>query len=266
MDVFKVPELMEKELGDALMAIKAAELMDLVDTPHHRVLLTRLGQQVADGDVNERKRVVRGQLKSLKLVQMLIHLLENQPETELPYDQLIDWVQSKVPALNPKTSLDTLIDWGRYGEIFRFNSDTAILSLDAETSKLGVIHHAEHSSKNRHITVAYDPRVLPSGQLTHLLATQPADVWQAYLQAVFGTTDTLKDIVGVFVESCKVAVADIYVHLPTIQDTQTWEAWHISSVRALSFNYYSGTEKVVINGVTNAQANKGRSWAVEGGA
>ena len=140
------------------------------------------------------------------------------------------------------------------------------LSLDAETSKLGVIHHAEHSSKNRHITVAYDPRVLPSGQLTHLLATQPADVWQAYLQAVFGTTDTLKDIVGVFVESCKVAVADIYVHLPTIQDTQTWEAWHISSVRALSFNYCSGTEKVVINGVTNAQANKGRSWAVEGGA
>lgn len=136
MDVFKVPELMEKELGDALMAIKAAELMDLVDTPHHRVLLTKLGQQVADGDVNERKRVVRGQLKSLKLVQMLIHMLENQPETELPYDQLIEWVQSKVPALNPKTSLDTLIDWGRYGEIFRFNSDTAILSLDADTPSI----------------------------------------------------------------------------------------------------------------------------------
>jgi NitT/TauT family transport system ATP-binding protein len=133
MDVFKVPELMEKELGDALMAIKAAELMDLVDTPHHRVLLTRLGQQVADGDVNERKKVVRSQLRSLKLVQMLIQLLENQPDSELPYDQLIEWVQSKVPALNPKTSLDTLIDWGRYGEILRFNSDTAILSLEASS-------------------------------------------------------------------------------------------------------------------------------------
>lgn len=132
LDVFKVPELMEKELGDALMAIKAAELMDFVDTPHHRVILSRLGQEVADGDVNARKRIVRAQLKSLKLVQMLLSLLENQPETELPYDQLMEWVQKKVPALNPKTSLDTLIDWGRYGEILRFNADTAILSLDAD--------------------------------------------------------------------------------------------------------------------------------------
>ena len=133
LDVFKLAELMEKDFGDALLAVKAAELMDFVDTPHHKVLLTQLGHQVADGDVNHRKRIIRDQLRALKLVKMLIELLQNQEEEELPYDELIDWLQSKSPALNPKTSLDTLIDWGRYGEIFRYNSDTAILSLVEES-------------------------------------------------------------------------------------------------------------------------------------
>lgn len=134
LDVFLLPEIMEKDFGDALLAVKAAELMNFVDTPHQRVLLTALGEKIAEGDVNERKEIIRAQLQDLRLVKMLIELLQNQEEAELPYDELIEWLQSKSPALNPKATLDTVIDWGRYGEIFRYNSDTAILSLDDEPS------------------------------------------------------------------------------------------------------------------------------------
>lgn len=132
LDVFLLPELMEKDFGDALLAVKAAELMNFVDTPHHKVLLTPLGEKIADGDVNERKEVIRTQLQDLRLVKMLIELLQNQEAAELPYDELIAWLRSKSPALDPKATLDTVIDWGRYGEIFRYNSDTAIVSLDEE--------------------------------------------------------------------------------------------------------------------------------------
>ncbi len=134
LDVFHLPEIMEKDFGDALLAVKAAELINFVDTPHHKVLLTDLGEKIAEGDVNERKEIIRAQLQDLRLVKMLIELLQNQEDAELPYDELIDWLQSKSPALNPKATLDTLIDWGRYGEIFRYNSDTGILSLDEEPS------------------------------------------------------------------------------------------------------------------------------------
>lgn len=133
LDIFELPDLMDKDLSASLLIVKAAELMGFVNTPHHRVILTKLGQLVANGDVNERKDLICRQLHSLKLVKLLVEQLENQPDTSLPYEEVLEWLHSISPALNPQSSLDTLIAWGRYGEIFRYNSDSGIISLDENT-------------------------------------------------------------------------------------------------------------------------------------
>ena len=133
LDVFELPELIAKDFGEALTIVKAAELMGFVDTPQQRVVITKLGRHIAHGDVNQRKESIRQQLKSLRLVKMLIELLQNEEQASLPYDKVIEWLHSKSPALNPQRSLDTLIDWGRYGGLFRFTSDTATLYLDEDT-------------------------------------------------------------------------------------------------------------------------------------
>ncbi len=129
-DVFEIPKLIEKEFAEALTTVKAAELMGFVDTPYQKVILTRLGRTMAQGDVNQRKDTIKGQLQTLRLVKMLVDLLRNQEEQSLPYSTVIEWLQDKASAINPDTALDTLIDWGRYGGLFRFSSDDQILQLD----------------------------------------------------------------------------------------------------------------------------------------
>jgi len=130
MDIFELSKLIEKDFSEALTAVKAAELIGFVDTPFQKVILTKLGHMIAHGDVNQRKETLKNQLRSLKLVKMLEELLQNQEESALPYPEVIEWLQSKSPAINAKTALDTLIDWGRYGGLFRYNSDSETLYLD----------------------------------------------------------------------------------------------------------------------------------------
>jgi NitT/TauT family transport system ATP-binding protein len=130
LDVFELPRLIEKDFADALTTVKAAELIGFVDTPYQKVILTRLGNRIAHGDVNDRKETIKTQLQGLRLVKILVEKLQNQEEMALPYQEVIDWLQEKQPAINAKTAVDTLIDWGRYGGLFRYSSDEEMLYLD----------------------------------------------------------------------------------------------------------------------------------------
>jgi len=130
LDVFELPRLIEKDFSEALTTVKAAELIGFLDTPYQKVILTRLGQQIAQGDVNARKETIKIQLQSLRLVKLLVERLQNQEELALPYSQVVEWLQEKQPAINAKTAIDTLIDWGRYGGLFRYSSDEEMLYLD----------------------------------------------------------------------------------------------------------------------------------------
>jgi NitT/TauT family transport system ATP-binding protein len=130
LDVFELPRLIEKDFSEALTTVKAAELIGFLDTPYQKVILTRLGQQIAHGDVNARKEAIKVQLQTLRLVKLLVERLQNQEEMALPYSQVVEWLQEKQPAINAKTAIDTLIDWGRYGGLFRYSSDEEMLYLD----------------------------------------------------------------------------------------------------------------------------------------
>ncbi|RZA07199.1 MAG: ATP-binding cassette domain-containing protein, partial [Proteobacteria bacterium] len=132
-DIFELPKLIEKDFSDALTTVKAAELIGFVDTPYQKVILTRLGHRIAHGDVNDRKESIKTQLQSLRLVKLLVELLQNQEEMAMPYGAVIEWLQAKQPAINAQTALDTLIDWGRYGGLFRYSSDEEMLYLDEVT-------------------------------------------------------------------------------------------------------------------------------------
>lgn len=130
LDIFELPRLIEKDFSEALTTVKAAELIGFLDTPYQKVILTRLGQQIALGDVNERKETIKVQLQNLRLVKLLVERLQNQEELALPYSSVVEWLQEKQPAINAKTATDTLIDWGRYGGLFRYSSDEEMLYLD----------------------------------------------------------------------------------------------------------------------------------------
>ena len=57
-DIFELAHDIAKDFGSTLYLVKAAELLDLVETPKQRVILTEIGRHFIDGDINVRKRML----------------------------------------------------------------------------------------------------------------------------------------------------------------------------------------------------------------
>lgn len=129
-DVFELAHHTGREFGRTLYLVKAAELLELVETPKQRVVLTDLGRHFVEGDINVRKRMLHELFGSLRIVQMTANLLRKDQEFRLPIESLHERVQEWLPNENPYQIVDVLVSWGRFAEFFGYNDDTKEVYLD----------------------------------------------------------------------------------------------------------------------------------------
>lgn len=129
-DVFVLANDIGKDFGHVLYLVKAAELLNLVDTPRQQVVLTREGQVFAKGDVNLRKRMTHDNFGRLMIVQRTTDLLKQSETVRIPIEELREKVGEWLPNENPDRVIDVLISWGRYAEYFGYNDNTKSIYLD----------------------------------------------------------------------------------------------------------------------------------------
>ncbi len=123
-DVYKLARELNFKLGDLLAAIRAAEMLGLVSTPGGDIVLEPLGKRAVDGDVNEKKAILKEQMEKLTLFQFFKGLLSNAPDGELDRDVILEELAILLPNENPKTAFQTLVSWGRFGDVFGYSRDT----------------------------------------------------------------------------------------------------------------------------------------------
>ncbi|MCM2279383.1 MAG: nitrate/sulfonate/bicarbonate ABC transporter ATP-binding protein [Oligoflexia bacterium] len=129
-DIFELAHETGKEFGRTLYLVKAAELLDLVETPKQTVLLTDLGRHFVEGDINIRKRMLHELFGSLRIVQMASNLLRKSETLRIPIEELKERVGEWLPAENPEQIIEALVSWGRFAEYFGYNDDAKELYLD----------------------------------------------------------------------------------------------------------------------------------------
>lgn len=137
-DAFSLSQHLTRDSIHILLMAKAAELLDLVDTPRNNIVLTELGQRFVGADVNGRKQIIHDQLGHLKLTQIIKERLQALEGATVPFDEALEWIKENLPNENPADVLNSLIQWGRYGEVFGYNDDAKTVYLDTgqETSLL----------------------------------------------------------------------------------------------------------------------------------
>lgn len=129
-DSFAIANELGRDFGQILFLAKAAELLDFVDTPKNAIVITDFGKRFIDGDVNVRKRILHEALKQLKLIQLMEQKLKGAEHYTLPVERALEHVSEWLPNENVQAVLDTIIQWGRYGELFGYNADTKEIYLD----------------------------------------------------------------------------------------------------------------------------------------
>ncbi len=122
-------EAASRRFDETLQIIKAAELLSLVESPGPDVVITALGKEIVEADVNQQKILLNKQLRKLRTFQLLLDTL-HQNDGEVPYEVLIEDFATRMPYEEPAQLLDTVIDWGRFAELIGYRPKEDVVYLD----------------------------------------------------------------------------------------------------------------------------------------
>ncbi|HVN64360.1 MAG TPA: AAA-associated domain-containing protein, partial [Candidatus Binataceae bacterium] len=118
--------------SDLLKVMKTAEILGFVSTPAGDVVIEPLGKKFLDAQVNERKLIVREQLKQLSLFNYLLRLLNAQEDRSLTKEIVLEHLAMLLPHEKPEKQFSTVVNWGRFAELLGYNKDENRLYIDQD--------------------------------------------------------------------------------------------------------------------------------------
>ena len=134
-DLFSLARDLHMPFSEVLLVIKAAEMLALIDTPGHEAQLTAFGKKLLAAPIHEKKSKLGEQMLKLNVFQHVVKLLTVADRHELPAELILEELALRLPHEQPRQMFTTLLNWGRYGDIFGYSRDTDLFFLHrAETS------------------------------------------------------------------------------------------------------------------------------------
>jgi NitT/TauT family transport system ATP-binding protein len=131
-DGYKIARDLNFKFSDLLKVMKAAEILGLASTPAGDVVLEPLGKQFLASEINDRKLMLREQLKKHSLFGYFIRLLHGQEDRSLTREVVLEHLAMLLPSEKPERQFLVMVNWGRYAELFGYNKDEDRFYLDHE--------------------------------------------------------------------------------------------------------------------------------------
>jgi NitT/TauT family transport system ATP-binding protein len=131
-DGYKIARDLQFKFSDLLKVMKTAEILGFVSTPAGDVVLEALGKQFLESDMNGRKLIIREQLKQHGLFAYFVRLLRGQEDRSLTKEVVLEHLAMLLPNERPEKMFSTIVNWGRFAELFGYNKDEDRFYLDHE--------------------------------------------------------------------------------------------------------------------------------------
>ncbi|MBI5178004.1 MAG: nitrate/sulfonate/bicarbonate ABC transporter ATP-binding protein [Nitrospinae bacterium] len=128
-EVFQMAADTHREFGEIIKIVKAAEMLDLVDTPKRQVVFETVGARFVKAGPEERKAIWREQTLKLAIFQKIVELIEKQESGELDREIAMEIIIFSMPFEDFEKTFDNIVRWGRYGNLFAYDEASEKLSL-----------------------------------------------------------------------------------------------------------------------------------------
>jgi len=127
-ELFRIASDIDQEFGALINVVKAAELLDLVDTPKRMVELAPDGVRLVKALPEDRKIIWREQLLKLGLFQEVRDAIERVDKREVSREFVLETIAMTMPSENFDKIFDTMVRWGRFGDLFAYDETKEVLS------------------------------------------------------------------------------------------------------------------------------------------
>jgi NitT/TauT family transport system ATP-binding protein len=129
MNLFDIDALTDYDFGRTIAVAKGAEMLDFVDTPKNDVVLTESGRRMVNASTAGRPALLRAELLKLGVFCLVIRELAKDPDTPLTGDAVRDLLAERLPTVDASELFETLLSWGRAGQLFDFDAASDTLAL-----------------------------------------------------------------------------------------------------------------------------------------
>jgi NitT/TauT family transport system ATP-binding protein len=128
-DIVRIAENTNRDFARVVYIVKAAEMLGLVDTPLHMVVLTPTGKRFVGATPEDRKTLWRERLLTLQLFREVHDILQRQPDRAVDSDFVLETIVTRMPYENYEKVFNTFIRWARFGELFAYDEATRRITL-----------------------------------------------------------------------------------------------------------------------------------------
>lgn len=129
-----LPELAHEhmlDIDDLFPTLELLELLGFAKASQGEIQLTPLGHQFAHADLQERKKQFATQLlESIPLARYICRILDEKPSHRISEERFLSKLENYFSEQEAEGVLRTIIDWGRYAELFAYDFNTGMLSLE----------------------------------------------------------------------------------------------------------------------------------------
>lgn len=129
-DIFHLAEQLQFDVNDLLPITEAAALLGFARVQKGDVEITSEGHAFVEADILSRKELFRqAALRHIPLFQQIDHTLHAKADHSIPVEFFHDLLDEHFSEKEAKRQLATTLEWGRYAEIFDYDSESGRMIL-----------------------------------------------------------------------------------------------------------------------------------------
>jgi NitT/TauT family transport system ATP-binding protein len=122
-ELHRIAQDLKLEVDDLLPIVDAAALLGFLTIDHGDAIITELGREFAAADIQRRKQLFREALLArVPLFQQIASALQAKTDGTIPAELFRDLLDEHCSEGESQRQLDTAIQWGRYAELFDYDS------------------------------------------------------------------------------------------------------------------------------------------------
>jgi NitT/TauT family transport system ATP-binding protein len=130
-DLYHLAEELLMEVDDLFPIVDEAVMLGFADSARGDVQITPAGKEFAEADIATRKKLFReAVLRHVILIQQIRNALEKKSDRAVPLEFFRDILDEHLSQEEVRRQIDTVLNWGRYAEIFTYDSESDRLLLD----------------------------------------------------------------------------------------------------------------------------------------
>ncbi|MFL0248414.1 nitrate/sulfonate/bicarbonate ABC transporter ATP-binding protein [Candidatus Clostridium stratigraminis] len=132
MDIYQLGRDLLMEIDDLLPNIEGICMLNFAEIKEGDILITELGKEFVEADIDDSKLIFKNQIKNISTFRVIENVLNSKKNKTMKEEFFEELFMQHFSTYEVENTMDPIIDWGRYAELFNFDHDSRELYIDIE--------------------------------------------------------------------------------------------------------------------------------------